>query len=154
MWLIKDLGWDQQVPGALQLKWNEYRESLRILNQLSVSRRISIRNSDQAFEIHGFSDASEKAYEVCLYMRTVAENGEVNVMLICSKARVAPLKLTLLPRLELCGALLLAQLLQKTLKALDLFNINNITLWTDSTIVLHWLNSPPKTWQTYVDISV
>jgi len=43
-----------------------------------------------------------------------------------------------LPRLELRGALLLAQLIEKTVPPLNL-KTDRILLWTDSTIVLSWL---------------
>ena len=113
IWLIKDIGWDQPVPEALLIKWNQYRLSLRALNQLSIARRVLSGDNKQTHELHGFSDASERAYGACLYIRTIQEDGTAIVNLLCSKSRVAPLKQVSLPRLELCGALLLAQLFQK-----------------------------------------
>lgn len=47
-----------------------------------------------------------------------------------------------IPRLELCGALVLAQLMDKTVKSLEL-KIKFVYCWTDSTTVLHWLNADP-----------
>jgi len=74
----------------------------------------------------------------CLYLRSVNQQGEVTTKLLCSKSRVAPVKKVTLPKLELCGALRLAQLVQKTVPALNL-KIDRILLRTDSTIVLSWL---------------
>jgi hypothetical protein len=52
-------------------------------------------------------------------------------------------------RLELCGALLLAQLIQKTVLALN-WKIDRILLWTNSTIVLSWLATSATKWKTFV----
>ena len=57
-------------------------------------------------------------------------------------------KLTI-PRLELCGAVLLAQLLDNVRKVFDL-PTTQLYAWTDSTIVLSWLNGDPKRFKTYV----
>ncbi|XP_011858918.1 PREDICTED: uncharacterized protein LOC105556434 [Vollenhovia emeryi] len=54
-----------------------------------------------------------------------------------------------MPRLELCGALLLARLLREVNNALNIAT-NKITLWCDSTIVLHWLKTPPHLLKTFV----
>jgi len=54
-----------------------------------------------------------------------------------------------LHRLELCGALLLAQLIQKTVPVLNL-KIDRILLWTDCTIVLSWLATSASEWKTFV----
>ncbi|XP_008548603.3 uncharacterized protein LOC103572001 [Microplitis demolitor] len=69
--------------------------------------------------------------------------------LICSKSRVAPVKLLTLPRLELCASLLLARL-YRTVKPAILKEINESYLWSDSTIVLHWINTPAYRLKTFV----
>lgn len=55
-----------------------------------------------------------------------------------------------LPNLELCGALLLARLLFKIRNALQLEANVKISAWTDSMLVLWWLQSSPNRWKTFV----
>ena len=52
-------------------------------------------------ELHGFSDASKIAYAAVIYMRSLYESGNVEVKLVASKSKVAPLKGQTIPRLEL-----------------------------------------------------
>ncbi|GFT69049.1 integrase catalytic domain-containing protein [Trichonephila clavipes] len=76
-------------------------------------------DSDNQLHLYGFSDASEKAYAAAIYCRSVSDTGKINIQLIIAKTRVAPLKPVSLPRLELCGALLLVKLMVFTCKALN-----------------------------------
>ena len=64
-------------------------------------------------ELHGFSDASHRAYAAVVYMRSLYSDGQIDVRLVSSKSRVAPLKKQSIPRLELLGAVLLARLVNK-----------------------------------------
>lgn len=52
-------------------------------------------------------------------------------------------------RLELCGAVLLAEMLDSIVPRLEVASYD-IFCWTDSTIVLSWLSKPPCVWMTFV----
>ena len=78
-----------------------------------------------------------KAYGAVAYLCSGSETS-----MVMAKSRVAPLKKLKLPKLELMAALTGAQLgtfVQQALKQ-RYFNIT-VKLWTDSEIVLHWLNN-------------
>ena len=62
---------------------------------------------------------------------------------VMTKARVAPLKGHILPRLELLAALTGSRLCKFILSSLDDFQVN-IVMWSDSQITLCWLSSKKK----------
>ena len=74
-------------------------------------------------------------------------NGQTS--LVISKTKVAPIKRLTIPRLELCGAYLLAQLLHHAHQVFQL-PLNSVYAWTDNTIVLNWLVVNPRRFKTYV----
>nr|XP_033322444.1 uncharacterized protein LOC117218271 [Megalopta genalis] len=88
-------------------------------------------------------------YGACIYLRSSNINGQVQPRLLCAKSRVAPLKSMTLPRLELCGAQLLAKLYETILHSMHV-EIDQTVFWTDSTITLYWINSSPHLLKTFV----
>ena len=100
-------------------------------------------------ELHGYSDASQLAYAGVVYLRMVDESGDIHISLVLSKTKVAPIKRLTIPRLELCGAQLLAKLLHHC-KTVFRLPPDKVFAWTDSTIVLNWLIGNPRRFNTYV----
>ncbi|XP_055604940.1 uncharacterized protein LOC129753170 [Uranotaenia lowii] len=152
IWMLRDakdqrLGWDEPVPLMIDEAWRKYHQQLSSLNEIRINRCVIISNP-VLLEIHCFSDASEKAYGACVYIRSQNSQGQRKATLLTSKSRVAPLKSQSIPRLELCGALLGAQLVVNVKKALK--GEVSTFFWTDSTCVLRWLSSTPSTWTTFV----
>ena len=97
-------------------------------------------------QLHGFSDASERAYAAVVYIRSTYSDGQVEVRLVASKSRVTPIKRQTIPRLELLGALILARLVKK-LKSLG---IESPTVtWADSMTTLCWIKNE-RVWKQYV----
>ncbi|CAH2009395.1 unnamed protein product [Acanthoscelides obtectus] len=147
MW-IRKLEWDDDLPSDLQDSWIRFREDLKTITKLSIPRR-AVLSEYIRIEIHGFSDASEKAYAACIYVRCSFSTREPVSNLICAKSRVAPVKQVSLPRLELCGAVLLANLLNKAIKILEI-DFDQCYLWSDSMITLAWIRGDSKRWKTFV----
>ncbi|XP_008184722.1 uncharacterized protein LOC103309875 [Acyrthosiphon pisum] len=78
-----------------------------------------------------------------MYIRSKDEMGYWHSRLLCARTRMAPLKGSTIPRLELNGALILAQLARKTAELWGL-SIKDIQLWTDSIVILEITES--KQW--------
>lgn len=141
--------WDEAAPGRILMSWRKLHSQLPILSKIKVPRWLGC-TSLSVNQLHGFCDASKIAYGCVLYLRTIKTDGTIEVNVIASKSRVvSPKTKTTIPRLELCGAVLLA-----TLK--DGFNANgriplqSIYLWSDSSVVLHWLRKPIQKLKDYV----
>ena len=105
--------WDQPLEDDALSKWNQLPKAFEALSQLKIPRCYSTQEiPNTSLELHGFSDASEKAYAAVVHLRTTARpEGNIEVCLVASKTRVTPMKRQSIPRLKLLGALLLARLL-------------------------------------------
>ncbi|XP_066589323.1 uncharacterized protein [Prorops nasuta] len=141
------LNWDESVPQKIHTDWLVFERQLNAINDIVIKRRV-IDDNSREIQLHGFCDASGSAYGACIYVRCVNKNEDVSVKLLCTKSRVGPLKPTTIPRLELCGALLLSKLCLETKNALQC-KIDNIT-WSDSTIVLQWIQKSPNILKPYI----
>lgn len=146
--LWKDnLDWDEKISGPIQRKWKTFNEDLQNIRDISINRWIGLTKG-QKMQLHGFCDASEKGYGAVVYSR-VQENQQYRMEIIASKSRVAPLKVNTIPRLELCAASLLVNLMKVVITTLRDIT-GQVFCWTDSQIVLHWLTKPSTTLKTYV----
>ncbi|CAG7727908.1 unnamed protein product, partial [Allacma fusca] len=146
LWKLQT-GWDSKPTAEICNIWSTYQQELQELQHLRVPRCINIQKPS-LIELHGFADASEKAYAAVIYLR-VQDTTRVQTRLVTCKTRVAPTKSLSIPKLELCAAVLLAQLVRHVQKALPV-DISHIRLWSDSTITLAWIQSDPNRWKTFV----
>ncbi|XP_062542421.1 uncharacterized protein LOC134210387 [Armigeres subalbatus] len=122
LWKYRDkddraLDWDQPIPSKVGEMWRKLIGQLPLLNEVRIDRYVIVPSAVST-ELHCFSDASEKAYGCCIYLRSVDTAGKIKVCLLSSKSRVAPLKCQTIPRLELCGAVLSAELFITVLDSL------------------------------------
>lgn len=144
------LQWDDPLPSNLAQQWQTIVSNSQSLSNVEIPRALHL-SSDTHVELHGFSDASESGYAAAVYLKCQTNSDDVIVRLILAKTRVAPLKRVTLPRLELCAAHLLSQLVHY---CFSIFG-NNIDysktyLWCDSSVALTWLQTPSYRLKTFV----
>ena len=117
--------------------------------KLSIRRNILIeRNGKQTYELHIFADASERAHGVVAYLRAI-NGSSVSSAFLCGKARVNPLKVLSIPRLELVAAVLAGRLRVKIESILD-FQLERTIMWTDSMTVLRYLRNKVDRFNIFV----
>lgn len=148
LWVL-GLDWDDQPPSEILRIWTRYKNELKLLSKFNISRHIDINFTD-SLELHGFSDASERGFGASVYLRT-CHHEKYSIYFICAKSRVAPLRTISIPRLELCAAVLLSELLEFVITTYkNKIEFNKIYAWTDSTVCLSWIKSHPYKWKTFV----
>lgn len=148
LWLA-GIEWDQELPEIMLKEWITYRQELYTLSEFRIPRWIGSSVNNQRLELQGFCDASNIAYAAVVYARVIDDQGQVTINLLRSKTKVAPVKQVSIPRLELCGAVLLAKLLSDVSQVLQVPK-ENVHAWTDSSVVIAWLSSHPSKWKTFV----
>lgn len=108
IWLL-GIDWDTFLPESDVQQWHEFRAVLPFLEDIRVPRWL-IGGSNTRQELHGFTDASERAFATAVCLQTEDQDGISVFRLLAAKTRVLPLKQVTLPRLELCAATLLVRL--------------------------------------------
>ncbi|XP_014209283.1 uncharacterized protein LOC106639954 [Copidosoma floridanum] len=68
LWLLK-VPWDEKLPSNLLKEWSEWINEAEILDQIKIPRWNDFQPVDPIIEIHGFADASKRAYAAVLYLR-------------------------------------------------------------------------------------
>ncbi|XP_063988162.1 uncharacterized protein LOC135168158 [Diachasmimorpha longicaudata] len=148
LWAAK-VDWDESVPLAIQTLWIDLCSELPLVNELEFHRKVIIKDP-QEIQIDGFCEGSNVGYGACIYLKSINNQGLSQINLLCSKSQVAPIKTPVrIPRLELCGAHTLTMLYESVKKSINL-PISKTILWTDSTITIHWIHTPPHTLKTFV----
>ena len=147
----RKIWWDSPLSVSDEEPWRRWLDDLRKLDQLKLSRCLKPVGFGlvKAVELHHFCDASREAYGAVFYLRQLDEDGQVHCTVVISKSRVAPLRVTTIPRLELCAAVLATQLDCMVHHELDI-EICRSVFWTDSTVVLQYIQNEDRRFHTFV----
>ncbi|XP_066602491.1 uncharacterized protein [Prorops nasuta] len=138
-----------KIPEPIQSKWLKCYEQLRDLQTLRIPRWTGQSLTTGKRKLIGFCDASELAYGAVVYERLTDEDGQLSVHLVMSKTKVAPIKTTSIPRLELVAAALFVKLLVHVKGSL-VGSCDAIRWYSDSQVALAWIAKQPVHWKTFV----
>ncbi|XP_041850911.1 uncharacterized protein LOC121646099 isoform X2 [Melanotaenia boesemani] len=144
-------GWDDPLTDELKPAWRKWKDDLQNLEKIIIPRCYVPADFGNVLqrEIHHFSDASTSGYGQCSYLRQVNENGSVHCTLIMAKSRVAPIKVITIPRLELTAAVVSVVTSDVLKEELGFAGIHEY-FWTDSKVVLGYINNESRRFHTFV----
>lgn len=143
--------WDEPLNPDLETKWDAWKHSLLSLRELTISRMYLPESLSVCIDKHLciFSDASEKAVSAVAYIWSQSDSGEVLTGFVIGKSKLAPTHGHTIPRLELCAALLAAELGETVISALDV-TFNSVRYYTDIRVVLGYINNTARRFFNYV----
>ncbi|XP_078371406.1 uncharacterized protein LOC144655058 [Oculina patagonica] len=146
----RGLEWDDPLDSDIKREWSSWKSELLQLKKVAIPRWFGTSvTSESTVELHGFGDASPKAYGAAVYIRVIDKLGQASSQLVMSKSRVAPIKEVSLPRLELLAAVVNARLLKFVVDTLQI-KMNRVVCWTDSMVTLHWIRGRSSQWKPFV----
>lgn len=151
----RKIDWDDPIPREKSEEWDEWISSLDQVKSISIPRGVFSENESEilSYELHGFGDASQKAYSALVYLCYETEKG-IFTKLLCAKTRVAPLKSLSIPRLELMSARVLVVLMSNVIEALSsIIKIETVRFWLDSKTALYWIYNNGE-WKQWVQFRV
>ena len=144
------LAWDDCLPEELLNDWTHLMNDIQAFKPLEIPRQHVVIDDVLTYSLRGFCDASQQAYAAVVFLVAEAASSK-SVCLLCSKTRVAPLKTTTIPRLELLSALLLSRLLDAVTNALSPeLTLDSPLCYTDSEIAFCWIRREEKEWKQFV----
>ncbi|XP_039547061.1 uncharacterized protein LOC120492841 [Pimephales promelas] len=146
----KGISWDEPLPSELRPRWESWLNDLPNLGKVQIPRCFAPPNFGPilSIELHHFSDASSQGYGQCSYIRLMSES-KIHCALVMGKARVAPIKVVTIPRLELTAAVISAAV-SSTLKEELALRVDREYFWTDSQVVLGYINNEARRFHVFV----
>ena len=147
----KGLTWDDEIPDNYSSRWRSWLHGLPKLSEFLVHRHVKPPDFGRitSSQIHHFCDASQSAYRAVSYLRLTDSDGRIHCSFLIGKSRLAPLKQTTIPRLELAAATVSIRLNKMLKKELEM-PIDTITFWTDSMTVIRYIENESRRFHTYV----
>src|SRR5664279_1783026 len=147
----KKVGWDDPIDEEDGAIWKSWLDDLPKLEHMQIDRCLKPASLVEPMvrQLHHFSDASNDGYGTVSYIRLQDVKKRVHCAILMSKSRVAPIRQMTIPRLELLAATLSVKMDGLIRRELDI-EIDQSVFWTDSTTVLHYINSLDKRFETFV----
>jgi hypothetical protein len=147
----KQFDWDVPMSEDDKAQWLRWKNDVQQLDSLRVSRNIvSGRISNIVeFQLHHFCDASAYAYGTVSFIRAMKADGSIECSFILAKSKLAPIRPVTIPRLELLAATLAVKVDKVIRSELDI-DIAATFFWSDSSIVLSYINSPNQRFKVFV----
>lgn len=144
-------GWDDLISNQLRPRWEQWRDELRLLEDLKIPRCYKPEEfgDPKVVELHHFSDASQAGYGQCSYLRLLNESDQAHCSLVVGKSRVTPLKSVTIPRLELTAAVVSVRVSQWLGHELDYQDVTQF-FWTDSKVVMGYINNVTRRFHVFV----
>ena len=146
------IDWDEVLTGEIKRKWDRWVQDLSETGEIQINRCVYEMGGKRVTEcyLHGFGDASKKAYFSVVYLTYRTDDGKAHARLVASKTRVSPLKELTIPRLELISARILAQLMSTIRNALlSQLDLDGVKYWLDSKTALTWVQNKGE-WKQFV----
>ena len=147
---VDDCNMDEELPQEFGEAWIKWRTHLKNLDDVQIDRCIVDKSKtvkDQTLIV--VCDASTRAMAAAGYTRNEYTDGSVDVKLIASRGKVAPIhKQEPIARLECAAALLGTELADQICSAYD-WDKNRVEYFTDSLTCLWWLRTK-KELETFV----
>ena len=144
-------GWDDPLPDELITRWVQWRNEVVEQAALKIPRCYKSTQLGNVIrtELHHFSDASTNGYGQCSYVRMIDAEGHIDTALVMAKSRVTPSKAVTIPRLELTAAVTsvrVGSFLSTELRYNDVEHV----YWTDSNVVLGYINNESRRFHVFV----
>ncbi|VDP38910.1 unnamed protein product [Schistosoma margrebowiei] len=143
------LDWDAELPIDCEAKWIIWCRHIKELDHLRIPKCLKPGFKSSSAQIHCFTDASELTYGVVAYIRYEGVSGQIHCLFLLAKSRVARLKHTTIPRMELTACVLCAKI-GRHAREQSSIPISSVIYWTDSTVVLHCIKNTTKRSERFV----
>jgi len=135
----ENVEWDEPLNNTLCQEWLPIFTDLVSVSKFTIPRQYYNCESKMTnAELHLFCDANNKAYGTIAFLR----QGDKTTF-VMARGKVAPLKPLTIPQLELLGALTATRLCAYLQTSFKQYKFRTF-LWTDSQIVLYWVQGNKK----------
>ncbi|XP_063532051.1 uncharacterized protein LOC134742795 [Cydia strobilella] len=145
----KGTTWDAPLPNEEAEDFFQWLKALKFVATLRIPRQYESPSRVTRYTLHIFTDASTEAYCAVAYWRIENAEHEVQVSLAAGKSRVCPLKVLSVPRLELTAAIIGVRLAD-TIKNEQRYDIEKVSYWTDSQVLLGWIRDDARNYKPFV----